>query len=654
MKKSQYIILGLIALLIVGVGVFTSREDSVPEVVGAGVILPFQGGTGTSSKPILGDVLVGQGDGLYAPQATSTLGLGGGGGGGEANTGSSLGTGLNIFDSKSGVDLRFNTIAAGTNVTLSTSTQDNTIVISSSGGGGGGGSGSVGTSTPDVDTQVTFFTSNSATPALIGGEAAFTYDDSINLLTVDNLSTTTIDSDLATLIFTGDPLTSNLLGGIEFQADTSNTKQTIRWYGDEGNIMGYNTFHEHSADAPHWSVEVPQSKGGSPNSVLTVDAWCDGSTDDTCGVDVTTGANFYVTSGKSRFGNTVFTDAGVKLGIGTATPETLLTVGRDSNIPQISLVQTDVSINSTADQWLGEITWRGNDKFAGEDGVGAQLHCLAAGFWNGTSNDYPTDCYFLTTPDGSGALATSTKWDSDGTFEIINGIVVNTGATLTVTDLTSALIVTNASGVMAEYAGTSCTNQFIQSLSALGVATCVDVDLATDITGTLPVGNGGTGVTSLDDILGTANEITVGAGANTIIGGDATLSLPSSVFLGTSGQLGRDADNLMDLTTDNEIMFRTNATDDRLIIKSDGRVGIASSTPMSILGVGGTTTTETLNVDDPDHTGTSTIYIYSDTAGFGGEIILEDDDGAGCTSITVLNGTISGITVTCPADPESG
>lgn len=57
-------------------------------------------------------------------------------GGGEANTASSLGTGLNLFDSKSGVDLRFNTIAAGTNVTFSTTTNDNTIEISSTGGSG--------------------------------------------------------------------------------------------------------------------------------------------------------------------------------------------------------------------------------------------------------------------------------------------------------------------------------------------------------------------------------------------------------------------------------------------------------------------------------------------------------------------------------------
>src|SRR3990167_6404948 len=42
------------------------------------VFFPFQGGTGTSTTPTLGQVLVGQTGGIYAPQATSTLGLGGG------------------------------------------------------------------------------------------------------------------------------------------------------------------------------------------------------------------------------------------------------------------------------------------------------------------------------------------------------------------------------------------------------------------------------------------------------------------------------------------------------------------------------------------------------------------------------------------------
>lgn len=41
---------------------------------------PYQGGTGTSTLPAIGQVLVGQPNGTYAPQATSTLGISGGAG----------------------------------------------------------------------------------------------------------------------------------------------------------------------------------------------------------------------------------------------------------------------------------------------------------------------------------------------------------------------------------------------------------------------------------------------------------------------------------------------------------------------------------------------------------------------------------------------
>lgn len=245
------------------------------------------------------------------------------------------------------------------------------------------------------------------------------------------LSTTTFPS-AQPLIFRGNPLTSNLYGGIEFIADSFNTKHTIKWSDEDGNRYGYLTMHEHSEDAPHFSIEVPQTKGGGPNSVVTVDSWCDGSTDDTCGVAVTTGANFYVTSGKSRFGGTIYSDAGVKTGFGTPTPDTILTVARGSNIPDFSFVQTATAINDSSSPWLGEISWRGNDKASGEEGVGAVLECLASDFWNGTTNDYPTDCYFATTPNGAGALATSTIWRSTGAFEVLTALEIPNGTAPTV------------------------------------------------------------------------------------------------------------------------------------------------------------------------------------------------------------------------------
>lgn len=63
-----------------------------------------------------------------------------------------------------------------------------------------------------------------------------------------------------------------------------------------------------------------------------------------------------------------------------------------------------------------------------------------------------------------------------GGLNVTGNLAVLTGSTLTITDITSALTLTGAGGIVAEYTGTSCTNQFVRSLSALGVATCESVD----------------------------------------------------------------------------------------------------------------------------------------------------------------------------------
>ena len=56
------------------------------------------------------------------------------------------------------------------------------------------------------------------------------------------------------------------------------------------------------------------------------------------------------------------------------------------------------------------------------------------------------------------------------------------------------------------------------------------IDLAADVTGTLPVTNGGTGATALDDITSANNLLTVTDGADTIIGGDVTLTVNQGNF----------------------------------------------------------------------------------------------------------------------------
>ena len=72
-----------------------------------------------------------------------------------------------------------------------------------------------------------------------------------------------------------------------------------------------------------------------------------------------------------------------------------------------------------------------------------------------------------------------------------------------------------------------------------------------------------------------------------------------------------------------------------------------AATLSSTLGVAGITSlTEALNVTEV--TGTSTVAVQATAASTGGRIILEDSDGAGCSEIYILNGTVISATITCP------
>ena len=90
----------------------------------------LQGRTISATAPTDGQILVwNQTAGQWEPST--------GGGGGEANTASNAGaSGEGVFKQKTGVDLEFKKLIAGTNVTLTPSTDG--ITIAAAGGGGGG------------------------------------------------------------------------------------------------------------------------------------------------------------------------------------------------------------------------------------------------------------------------------------------------------------------------------------------------------------------------------------------------------------------------------------------------------------------------------------------------------------------------------------
>ncbi len=84
---------------------------------------------------------------------------------------------------------------------------------------------------------------------------------------------------------------------------------------------------------------------------------------------------------------------------------------------------------------------------------------------------------------------------NNATSTITNLVTVtstSTQATTTnfaISSITSALPIAGADGSLSEYAGTSCTNQFVRSINGAGVATCAAVDLTLDVTGDLPFAN---------------------------------------------------------------------------------------------------------------------------------------------------------------------
>ena len=109
----------------------------------------------------------------------------------------------------------------------------------------------------------------------------------------------------------------------------------------------------------------------------------------------------------------------------------------------------------------------------------------------------------------------------------------------------------NGTAISATYGGTGINSSGSTGAVRVdsGTWSVGDVSLTADVSGTLPVANGGTGATSLDDITSANNLLTVGAGADTVIGGDVTLtvnqanmalsSIGGSLALGSqvSGQL---------------------------------------------------------------------------------------------------------------------
>ncbi len=138
-------------------------------------------------------------------------------------------------------------------------------------------------------------------------------------------------------------------------------------------------------------------------------------------------------------------------------------------------------VGVVADGYINFDTGRSSSGYGFRDNDGTMQVKNEGGSWSNftTSGGAPSDATYITRTTSSG-LSDEFALASLGTAILVN---------------------TTGTGTPTAYAGASCTNQFPQAISAIGALTCDSVVLTTDVSGTLPVANGGTGATTLTGLL---------------------------------------------------------------------------------------------------------------------------------------------------------
>jgi len=136
--------------------------------------------------------------------------------GGETNTASNLGAGNGVYASKSGVDLRFKSLVAGSNISISNDA--NTITISSSGGGAG-----VDTFLELDDTPASYSSQGNKLVGVNAGATALEFKTAdktlVGLSNVDN--TSDANKPVSTATQTALNAKANLTGGNSFTGTQS-------------------------------------------------------------------------------------------------------------------------------------------------------------------------------------------------------------------------------------------------------------------------------------------------------------------------------------------------------------------------------------------------------------------------------------------------
>lgn len=197
------------------------------------------------------------------------------------------------------------------------------------------------------------------------------------------------------------------------------------------------------------------------------------------------------------------------------------------------------------------------------------FHWSQGGTNNGNAPSTNAIIYF----DGTRYTATSSQPLYVGSLFATSSSLTSTfSGGVAITGLTSALILTDGNGLLAEYAGTSCVNQFVRSLSVLGAATCAtvsasDVSLAnltaTDATLTFSGTYNGSVARTIGINLANPNSWT---GLQQFANASSTLfSVTNTAYFGGTATSTFDVDGILTLINSGLHVLDTNASHDLII-----------------------------------------------------------------------------------------
>lgn len=177
---------------------------------------------------------------------------------------------------------------------------------------------------------------------------------------------------------------------------------------------------------------------------------------------------------------------------------------------------------TTDNTWSGLQTFTnvGTTSFAGGVSIAGDLQVNGNAYYPITFTSGPVSAPYFT--------ATSTTIAS--TFPSASTTNLSVATNFWATGITSAVGVFNTSHLLTAASTQTCTNQFIRALSAAYIATCATVSLTADVTGTLPVANGGTATTT----LGVTNGILYNNGTNWTNGSVLTWNAATSLLTATN------------------------------------------------------------------------------------------------------------------------